>query len=184
MMTTERAAVTSVTLVAFNHDVYERMRAKQDEATPRRILEGVQRLYKRGYEQFRVLTYMSPSGIHWRVEIAEAAAMDDSEGYVAYRNENVVLRYSTGAAPEFADTIVDRSSKPEEVAGLILASMPWVQEHVLDPAYADWYVRLMRLITAQDAVPIALADYYDTRQGWEVGWGSGAFIDASPPLPR
>ncbi len=176
--------VASVTLVAFDGEIYERMRAKQGEVTPRRILEGVRQLHERGYEQFRILPYMSPSGMHWRVEIAEAAAIDDSEGYVAYRNENVVLRYSTGSGPEFADTIVDRSTEPDEVADLILASMPWVQEHVPDSAYADWYARLMRLVAAQGALPIAFADYYDTRQGWEVGWGSGVFIEAPPPLPR
>lgn len=179
-----RTAVASVILIAFDQEIYERMRAKQGELTPRRILEGVEQLHARGYEQFRILPYMSPSGMHWRVEIAEAAAMDDSEGYVAYRNENVVLRYSTGSGSEFAGTIVDRSTKPEEVADLILASMPWVQEHIADPAYADWYARLMRSITAQDAVPIAFADYYDTRKGWEIGWGSGVFIEAPPPLRR
>lgn len=179
-----RTAVASVTLVAFDHEIYERMRAKQGEVTPLRILDGVEQLHERGYEQLRLLPYMSPSGMHWRVEIAEAAATDDSAGYVVYRNENVVLRYSTGSGPEFAGAIVDRSTTPDDVADLILASMPWVQEHVPDRAYADWYARLMQLIRAQDAVPIAFADYYDTREGWEVGWGSGVFIEAPPPLPR
>lgn len=179
-----RTAVASVTLVAFDDEIYERMRAKQGADTPRRILEGVARLHERGYEQFRILPYMSPSGMHWRVEIAEADAMDDSAGYIVYRNDNVVLRYSTSAGPEYAGAIVDRSTTPDDVADLILASMPWVREHSPDRAYTDWYARLMNLVTERDAAPIAFADYYDTGRGWEVGWGSGAFIEAPPPLPR
>ncbi len=177
-------AIDSVTLVAFEDEIYELMRAKQSEDTPRRILEGVARLHERGYEQLRILPYMSPSGMYWRVELAEVDALEDSGGYISYRNDNVVLNYSTGSGPEYAGAIVDRSTSPDDVADLILASMPWMREHSPDRAYADWYARLMELVAEHDAAPIAFADYYDTRRGWEIGWGSGVFIEAPPPLPR
>jgi hypothetical protein len=138
-------------------------------ATPLRILQGVRVLHARGYHRVRVQPRMSPSGVHWRVAIrvtSDARRID----------------YTTGGSKKFAGGEVGLATDPEAVADLILAALPGLAPTADDPAYVAWFAALMRLVEGSGGLPIADADYFDDRDGWEVGWGSGV-RHPHPPAP-
>jgi O-acetyl-ADP-ribose deacetylase len=176
--------VESVRLVAFDGATYDAMRNRQGRGTPWRILEGVAALHARGFEQVRIEPGMSASGMYWRVAIAKADNVDDTGAYSTFRNEDIVVRYTTGSGPDFGERAVDEGTDAEAVADLILAAWPWGIAPAADPEYAAWYRRLMALVAEHHSLPIAYADYFDDARGWEIGWGSGRFIEPPPPVGR
>ncbi len=157
--------VREIRLVTSDDAVHRSIQRKIFLATPVRILQAVRLLHQHGYHRIRVLPGMSASGMHWRVRIADA------------------LSYTTGSRTDFAGGQVTVMSRPEGTALLILGALPPVAPTYDDPEYVAWYAALMDLVGQHDALPIAYADYFDDREGWEVGWCSGRRYP-HPPRPR
>lgn len=157
--------VGEITLVTSDGAIHREIQRKILLATPMRILQAVRLLHRHGYHRIRVLPGMSPSGMHWRVRIAGD------------------LTYTTGSGTDFAGGRVTAMSRPEAAAFLILGALPPVAPTHDDPAYVAWFAGLMDLLAQHDTVPIAYADHFDDREGWEVGWGSGRRYPHPPELP-
>jgi hypothetical protein len=149
--------------------------------TPLRILQGVRALHQRGYHAARILPGMSASGGYWRVAITTPANFETEGGYLGLRDWDSAVIYSTGGGTEFADSRVDASTSPDVVADLILSALPSLPAAEDDPVYVEWYAGLMRLVEEHHSLPIAYADYFDEKPGWEIGWGSGIRYPHPPP---
>lgn len=52
-------------------------------------------LHARGYEQVRIHPGMSAPGMYWRVSILTADNLSDSRALPTFRNEEIVIRYTT-----------------------------------------------------------------------------------------
>jgi hypothetical protein len=162
-----------VQLVALDRRTYEEIDAELAFWTPLRILHGVRVPHQRGYHSARILPGMSASGMYWRVAIAAAADFQTGNGYLELRDRDNAVNYSTGAGREFAGSRVEASTSPDVVADLILSALPRLPAAEDDPRYVEWYASLMRLVEEHHSLPIAYADDFDGRPGWEIGWGSG-----------
>jgi hypothetical protein len=171
-----------VQLVALDQRTYEEIDAELALWTPLRILQGVRVLHQRGYHSTRILPGMSPSGMYWRVSIAAAANFQADNGYLELRDWDSAVNYSTGDVREFAGNWVDASTSPDVVADLILSALPRLPAVDDDPLYVEWYAQLMRLVEEHRSLPIAYADYFDEKPGWEIGWSSG-IRHPDPPAP-
>lgn len=164
-ITATDSRVGEIRLVTSDGAIHREIQRKILLATPMRILQAVRLLHRHGYHRIRVLPGMSPSGMHWRVRIAGD------------------LTYTTGSGTDFAGGRVTAMSRPEAAAFLILGALPPVAPTHDDPAYVAWFAGLMDLLAQHDTVPIAYADHFDDREGWEVGWGSGRRYPHPPELP-
>jgi hypothetical protein len=181
-ITSAVTSVETVQLVALDQRTYEEIDAELALWTPLRILQGVRVLHQRGYHSTRILPGMSPSGMYWRVSIAAAANFQADNGYLELRDWDSAVNYSTGDVREFAGNWVDASTSPDVVADLILSALPRLPAVDDDPLYVEWYAQLMRLVEEHHSLPIAYADYFDEKPGWEIGWGSGT-RHPDPPAP-
>jgi hypothetical protein len=149
--------------------------------TPLRILQGVRVLHQRGFQGTRILPGMSSTGMYWRVSIT-AAANFQTDGSVDLRDWDSAVNYSTGGGTEFAGSRVDAGTSPDFVADLILSALPHLAAVDDDPLYVEWYAQLMRLVEEHQSLPIAYADYFDEKPGWEIGWNS-RIRHPHPPAP-
>lgn len=169
--------VEELQIVAFDQRTFEEISLALARSTPRRILEGVRALHERGYHEIRVLPGMSPSGMHWRVSIARRSNQLVDDGYLGLRDWDAAINYTTGAGIEFAGSFVTPTTTADDVADMILAALPGLKPAADDAEYVAWYAGLLRLMGARPnpdgPLPIAYADYFDEREGWEIGWGSG-----------
>jgi O-acetyl-ADP-ribose deacetylase (regulator of RNase III) len=175
--------VEDVRLVAFSRDATEQIDYQLSRWTPLKILQGMRVLHRRGYHQIRAVPGMSGSGFHWRVTVATA---DNFDGDFSFRDEDAVIRYTTGSLTEFAGGRITGATDPEAVADLIVAFLPNVDPTADDPKYVSWFAGLMQLVEVDSQLPIAYADYFEPDKGWEVGWGSGQRYPhpPTPPLPQ
>ena len=169
-------SVDDVRIVTLDRAAYDELRAELASATPLRILQGVRVLHERGYHHARVLPRMSPSGMHWRVTITVAPAAGNETDRPVARANAAGIRYSTSGSTSFAGGEVTAATDPEAVADLILAALPGLMRTADDPPYVAWFAGLMRLVDRSGTLPIADADYFDDRQGWEVGWAAACDI--------
>jgi hypothetical protein len=167
---------------ALDERMYEEIDANPALWTPLRILQGVRVLHQRGYQGTRILPGMSSSGAYWRVSIAPAANFQTGDGSLELRDWDSAVNYSRGGGTEFAGSRVDVSTSPDIVADLILSALPRLLAVDDDPLYVEWYANLMRLVEEHHSLPIAYADYFDEKRGWEIGWGSG-IRHPEPPAP-
>jgi O-acetyl-ADP-ribose deacetylase len=176
-------SVETVQLVALDQETYKEIDARLARWTPLRILHGVRMLHQRGYHSARILPGMSASGMDWRVAIAVAADFQSDNGYLEIRDWDRAVNYTTGSRTEFAGSRVDVSTSPDVVADLIRSGLPRLLAAEDDPLYVEWYAKLMRLVEEHGDLPIAYADYFDEKPGWEIGWGSGIRYPHPPPPP-
>jgi hypothetical protein len=93
------------------------------------------------------------------------------------------LRAPVQPVREFAGSRVDASTSPDIVADLILSALPRLPAVDDDPLYVEWYANLMRLVEEHHSLPIAYADYFDEKPGWEIGWDSGIRHPHPPASP-
>lgn len=170
--------VADVRLVAFDRETHALVDAQLAMATPLRILQGIRVLHRRGHRQIRIHPGISPSGMYWRVAITTVANLTHGD-FWKVRNEDAVIRYTTGAESAFAGFEVTAATKPETVADLIARSLPSAGPLSDDPAYAAWFDGLMELVERVNRLPIAYDDYFDPRDGWKIG----EIRYPAPPLP-
>ncbi len=101
---------------------------------PVTLLELVETLHEKGFQRIRIMPYMAPSGLYWRLQIY-ARGTDDT------------AKWST------ADGEVPTADE-------LLADHPGLAEHGRgeDPAYAAWVRRVLEL-ARQGWVAYFFADY-------------------------
>lgn len=173
-----RTRVDEARIVAFDGDVHDLVQSAITQRMALHLLEGVRVLHERGYQTVRALPYMSPSGIHWRVEISDAPFFTDAS---ARRS----VGYSTAGGLEFAGTEVTATTSPETFADLIVRVLPGLTS-AKDPEYAAWYSELIDVVKEHDELPVAFSDSPASEPGWEIGWGSHVRHPEPPeaPTPR
>lgn len=194
-----RTDVRVTYLAAHGDQAFQAVQLALQVSTPLRLLHGLRELYRRGYQQFRMLPGMSPSGVHWRIAITTAqnlrtaapGAFDDP------RDHGRVLSYSTADGPMVGarysaaeDTMsggqeITAASTPTEAAALILRHVGNPDPEPVHPRYTAWFASLIAEVetatsTSGQALPVAYADGLDDREGWELGWGSGQRHPAPP----
>jgi len=164
--------VDDVRVVAFDEDLHDLVQSAITHRMALHLLESVRVLHDRGYQTVRALPYMSPSGLHWRVEISDTPFYTDAS---ARRS----VGYSTAGGLQFVGTAVTATTSPEVFAELIVRALPGLAP-AADPRYAAWYSELLDVVNEQDELPVAFADDYAPQPGWEIGWGSGVRVPEPP----
>ena len=161
-------AVEEVSLVAHDKGMHQEIASALIMATSVRILQGVRELHRRGFHTLRVRPGVAPSGMYWRVWLTDAADPASS------------IRYTSGAESEFAGGVVEATTRPADVAELILRALPGLSATHDAPRYAEWFEGLLARVEPEHRLPVSFADYFDDRPGWEIGWGSGERYPAPP----
>jgi hypothetical protein len=141
------------------------------ELAPRRFLELIGELHRRGYEGLRLEAGLAPSGCYWR-------------GAVSVKDGSLrVGAFSSGAGWQLLFNWPDaRRLSVQRLAERFLAEFPEIAAHAFhrDPAYAAWYARMLRL-TAPRGVVYFSADFDLPASGVGVaGCPANVEIDAPP----
>lgn len=166
--------VEDVQVVAFDEHLHQLVQSAITHRMALHLLEGVRVLHERGYQAVRALPYMSPSGLHWRVEISDTPFFTDAS---ARRS----VGYSTAGGLEFVGTEVAATTSPEVFADLILGALPGLGP-ADDPRYAGWYSGLLDVVNEQDELPVAFSDSDLEKPGWQIGWGTDVRFPEPPEL--
>ena len=93
----------------------------------------------------------------------------------------LALHYSTGQTGVFGGTQITSATAAEEVAELILRSLPTSPTKTRDDEYVRWYIGLLDMCESHDALPVAYSDSYSPAQGWQIVLGSGVTYPDPPP---
>lgn len=144
------------------------------------ILDAVVLLHARGYERVRVHPGVSPSGMHWRISVKIARSTMGSDQPRPMKTSGPFF-YSTGSGDDVAGLRVSSTTSVNQMANWILDVLGNPSTET-DPGYVRWFAELVALSHASGALPIAYADYFDPKDGWEIGWGSGLRIPHPPAM--
>jgi hypothetical protein len=156
------------------------------------LFRAVALLHDWGYESIRALPYMSPSGMHWRMEIR---ALDDADDPAAknlhglFDGSGRIVYYSSAGCEQFDDELVRDISNgratPEQVVRAILAALPSARPRPgADPSYVDWFAQLAATAAALGTVPFAFDDSMDDRPGWRFIGHHYLRFDEPPGVPE
>lgn len=184
-----RTDVREVVLVARGGEAFGAVRDALALSTPLRLLQGLRELFRRGYPQLRFLPGMNASGTAWRIAITTADNLrpGDPDGSFEPLVEERVLRYSTANGLRVGAHEVTAATSPIEAAEVILGPIGTPSRETVpgSPGYATWFASLIAQVeratsATGQALPVAFADSFDDRRGWEIGWGSGLRHPAPP----
>jgi O-acetyl-ADP-ribose deacetylase len=182
-----RTEVREAYLVAHGAGAFEAVQQALQVSTPLRLLQGLRHLYRCGYHQVRFLPGMSPSGAYWRLSITTTDNLRSGgvDSIFTPNDEDRVLHYSTAGASEVGAASVTPSASPSDAATIILDHIGGPDPEPEDSPYVRWVGSLLAEVeraTYQDGqgLPVAYADYFEDREGWELGWGSGRRHPAPP----
>ena len=168
--------VESVAVVTPDQGLAKRLRYYLGTSVPIRLLEGIEDLHRRGYENVRALPSISPSGFHWRLQIEAGMTRDQPNArFEEPTSSNIV--YSNSAVEQFAGGVVTGATPLRAVGDLILAELA-LTEKGSDPRYAAWFRQLVELSRSGDQLPWAFDDY-----GWRRGgWFGNNSLPGPPPV--
>ena len=119
-------------------------------------------LHKRGFEQLRLSAGISPSGLHWRYEIAPATSFNPDGATVKHE------LYARGASdsgngkpPPFGWEGAEAATL-ETLTDWFVERFPALVEagRGMDAAYAAWYEHVLEL-TAPEGLLIMYGEYHD-----------------------
>jgi hypothetical protein len=155
------------------------------------LFRAVALLHDWGYESIRALPYMSPSGMHWRMEIR---ALDDADDpateshHELFSGRGRTVYYSSAGCEQFDDELVrdisNGTATPEQVVRAILAALPSARPHPgADPGYVDWFAQLAATSVSVRTVPFAFDDSMDNRPGWRFIGHPFLRFDEPPGVP-
>ena len=115
-----------------------------------RLLGMVHELHKVGYQRLRAETGMSPSGIHWRCNIAPDRGWEGQEP----------ARYTSAAETEYFGWKDARHDNARELAAKFIVRFPelCICGAGLDFAYAGWFTAILG-IAESGRLPVSFADY-------------------------
>lgn len=119
-------------------------------------------LHKRGFERLRLSAGISPSGLHWRYEIASVQSFNPDG--VTLKDElyaRGAFDSSNGKSPPFGWEGAKAASS-EEFADWFVERYPAVVEAGggADAAYAAWYEHVLEL-TAPEGLLVVHGEYHD-----------------------
>jgi len=118
-------------------------------------------LHKRGFERLRLSVGISPSGLHWRYEIAPAQSFNP-DGATVKRELYIqgAFASSNGTSPPFGWKGAEAAA-PEELAGWFVERFPAVAGagRGVDAAYAAWYENVLEL-TEPDGLLVIYGEYH------------------------
>ncbi|GAA4674485.1 O-acetyl-ADP-ribose deacetylase [Gordonia humi] len=177
-------SVETVTFVAFNDELADRLRTHQMLATPLRILAGLREAHRRGRGDLRFVPYIYATGA-WRIEIGTRRAVHDQGSSPRVGDAGGILRYSSAQGTEFGSGRVTGATPVGAVADLIIASTA-EENGVRSPAYGAWLDALIDACTDKRALPYAFDDE-DGADGqvWRLTGGHGTVpVPPSPEFDR
>ncbi|KRN88590.1 hypothetical protein IV53_GL000555 [Ligilactobacillus ceti DSM 22408] len=119
------------------------------------LLEGVRELHRRGYQNVRILPYMAPSGVFWRLDIFDTIT-------------NNKLRYSSGGQEQLGNSIVQVDDSSSKVADVIFKELSLTEVQKADQEYAIWLDCLVEASIGIFQLPWAFAEYVET-DCWHLG---------------
>ncbi|GAA4758529.1 hypothetical protein GCM10023217_33780 [Gordonia alkaliphila] len=168
--------VESVAVVTPDQRLAKRLRYYLGTSVPIRLLEGIEDLHRRGYENVRALPSISPSGFHWRLQIEVGMTRDQPDVRFEVPTSPTIV-YSNSDVEQFARGVVTAATPLRAVGDLILAELK-LTEKSSDPRYAAWFRQLVELSRSGDQLPWAFDDY-----GWRRGgWFGNDRLPAPPPV--
>lgn len=167
-ITHSNTSIEEVRLVVVDSKLKEMVeKAIWPEVLPK-VLDAVQVLHERGFQQVRILPGLSASGFHWRMEIG--ALLRDGwtapYGLDAQNHERILV--SSAVNFEIDGNRFDGTSTVEDFADFIAKKLKLDSEFE-DPNYVAWYTKLLELVEAEDSLPIAYWDYSTKDDPWRVG---------------
>jgi hypothetical protein len=151
----------------------------------RKVMLMLHTLHKRGFEKLRFSAGISPSGLHWRYEIAPAQSFNPDGATVKHElYARGAFASSNGKSAPF-DWREAETATLEEFAEWFVEHLPEVAEggRGADTAYAAWYKHALEL-TAPEGLLVMYGEYHDlARDGISVR-GMGRRVEVPlPPAP-
>lgn len=130
--------------------------------TERKIMLLLSALHKRGFERLRFSAGISPSGLHWRYEIAPAESFNADGATIMHElYTHDAFGSSNGKLPLF-DWEGAEAAPPEGFADWFQKHFPAVAEagKGADTPYAEWFEHVLEL-TAPEGLVVMYGEYHD-----------------------
>lgn len=145
------------------------------------LLDVVAELHGRGYQYLRIAPGLSPSGTHWRCEVASVADFRSDHGALLHSDCTQRLQFDPTRLLRGAATI-DPTSSVAAIATQFVADFPNIANACLgaDLAYVRWFSEMLAMIRP-DALPFAYADYRVVDDG--LATVGRKLLIPMPPLP-
>jgi hypothetical protein len=145
------------------------------------LLDVVAELHRRGYQYLRFAPGLSPSGTHWRCEVASVVEFRSDHGALLQSGCTQRLQFDPNRLLRGAVTI-DPTASVAAIATQFVADFPNIANACLgvDVAYVRWFSEMMALIRP-DALPFAYADYRVSDVG--LATVGRKLLIPMPPLP-
>ncbi len=118
------------------------------------ILEGIRELHKMGFQNIRILPYIAPSGMYWRLEIIDELSHQK-------------LLYSSGGN-NIGSSQIKLNDKPESVANIIKSELN-LKEKYEDVEYGIWFECMVQTAIGIKQLPWAFDDMTYNRDYWHLG---------------
>jgi hypothetical protein len=150
-----------------------------------RVLAMVGELHKRGYQRLRIAPGMSPSGLHWRCNVAPASNIQVRHGALLADWDGLVAHYSSADDNKYFGWQDARTAPARKLASLFVERFPKIALEATgeDWLYAGWYVQMLG-VAEKGNVPIAYADWELPDDGLLPTVGAGAAVDqVMLPMP-
>lgn len=128
----------------------------------RKVMLLLHTLHKRGFERLRLSAGLSPSGLHWRYEIAPAQSFNTDGATLKHElYARGAFASCSGKSPPF-DWMGAETATLEEGADWFGERYPVVAEvgRGEDTAYAVWYEQVLEL-TAPEGLLVMYGEYHD-----------------------
>lgn len=150
-----------------------------------RLYEAIGVLHEKGYQNIRVMSYFSPSGMYFR-SVLSLKKYFDKTGFVCDEtsSNNQIYHYTSGQEFNyFDDNTSYENSTIEELAEALLEKYPFlkIEGKGSDKEYADWFKMVLKY--ARNGIfPFAFDDYgYDIYQAQHIEMTNGDTIEYAPP---
>lgn len=130
------------------------------------IVMAVDALHKKGYEQLRLISYMSPNGCAWRWHIYPKSYLDavsEHEGYCERVQGPHPCPYYSTASTNTETKIEDLVSAIEVMYAEMLADAKFA-----DPDYISWYQQIIEG-ARNNCYSEAIGEWFTPDEGWRLG---------------
>lgn len=184
VLATTPTRVSHIRIVTTDASIRTALLERLARLTWLRLLQGVGVLHQRGYEGVRIYPGESPSGMHWRVQIAASEnfeshpMMDDRQTRPSERAPQ--LAYTTGTGTQVGTGYVTTATTPEEAADIITQQLPTLAREQSDPEYVVWFQALLSVCEGLEKAPSAYSDFSKSNGKISVG---DRILFPSPPRP-
>lgn len=147
--------IDEIFIVSHKEDELDKAIAVVEKRRSLLLLESVRELHKRGYQSVRILPYIAPSGLYWRLKIFDSIT------------ENT-LQYSSGGKEKVGNSIVQVDESPSKVADIIFKEMSLTGVKKSDKEYSIWLNCLVKTSIGIFQLPWAFDDSVEDNY-WHLG---------------